>query len=212
MLYQITRFIISVYFTLYHRLSVSGKEKIPQNRPVIVASNHASYLDPPLVGYTFCPRVLKFVAWEKLFKVPILGAYMKKIGAVPVSPEDKNSSAALLRMVMGFIHDGYSVYICPEGHRTEYGTLQPLEGGVSILSIKTGAPVVPVWAGGTYRAMSPHMKFPRPRKLYVVYGDPIFPAEIPQELTEKEKRKYILEKIEEFYRKMDAKDREKYPR
>ena len=62
MLYQITRFIISVYFTLYHRLSVSGKEKIPQNRPVIVASNHASYLDPPLVGYTFCPRVLKFVA------------------------------------------------------------------------------------------------------------------------------------------------------
>ncbi|MGE4446643.1 MAG: hypothetical protein AB7C92_08400, partial [Synergistaceae bacterium] len=82
----------------------------------------------------------------------------------------------------------------------------------SILSIKTGAPVVPVWAGGTYRAMSPHMKFPRPRKLYVVYGDPIFPSEIPQELTEKEKRKYILDKIEEFYREMDAKDREKYPR
>ncbi len=71
---------------------------------------------------------------------------------------------------------------------------------------------MPVWAGGTYRAMSPHMKFPRPRKLYVVYGDPIFPAEIPKELMEIEKRKYILEKIEEFYRKMDAKDREKYPR
>ncbi len=51
MLYQITRFIVSIYFTLYHRLSVSGKEKIPQDIPVIVASNHASYLDPPLVGY-----------------------------------------------------------------------------------------------------------------------------------------------------------------
>ena len=60
--------------------------------------------------------------------------------------------------------------------------------------------------------MSPHMKYPRPRKLYVVYGDPIFPSEIPQEMNEKEKRKYILDKIEEFFREMDAKDREKYPR
>ena len=147
MLYQITRFIVSIYFTLYHRLSVSGKEKIPKEIPVIVASNHASYLDPPLVGYTFCPRVLKFVAWEKLFKFPPFGAYLRGMGAVPVTPEDKNSSAALLRMIMGFIHDGFSVYICPEGHRTEDGTLQPLEGGVAILSLKTGAPVVPAWAG-----------------------------------------------------------------
>ena len=212
MLYQITSFIVSIYLTLYHRLSVSGKEKIPPNIPVIVASNHASYLDPPLIGYTFCPRILKFVAWEKLFEVPFFGAYLKKMGAVPVSPEDKNSSAALLRMIMGFIHDGNSVYICPEGHRTEDGNLQPLEGGVSLLSLKTGAPVVPVWAGGTYRALSPHMKFPRPCKLYVVYGDPIFPSEIPAESTEKEKRKYILDKIEEFYIEMDTKDREKYPR
>ncbi len=140
-----------------------------------------------------------------------MGAYLRRMGAVPVSPEDKNSSAALLRMIMGFIHDGFSVYICPEGHRTEDGTLQPLEGGVAILSLKTGAPVVPVWAGGTYRAMSPHMKFPRPRKLYVVYGEPISPSQMPQELNEKEKRKYILDKIEEFYGEMDAKDREKYP-
>ena len=212
MLFQFTVFILSIYFTLYHRLSVSGKEKIPQDIPVIVASNHASYLDPPLVGYAFCPRRFRFIAWEKLFKVPLMGSYMRKMGAVPVSQKDKNSSAALLRMTMGFIEDGANVFICPEGHRTEDGNLQPLEGGVSILSLKTGAPVVPVWSGGTYRAMSPHMKFPRPKKLYVVYGDPIFPSQIPQELNEKEKRKYILDKIEEFYREMDAKDREKYPR
>lgn len=210
MLYNMTKAIVSVYFNLYHRLSVEGQEKIPKEVPVIVASNHASYLDPPLIGYTFFPRVLKFIAWEKLFKVPLFGTYLRRMGAVPVSQKDKNSSAALLRMVMGFINEGFSVYICPEGHRTEDGTLQPLEGGVAVLSLKTGAPVVPVWAGGTYRAFSPHMKFPRPKKLYVVYGDPIFPLEIGEGATEKEKRSHILDKIEEFYKKMDAKDREGY--
>ena len=108
----------------------------------------------------------------KTFKFPPFGAYLRRMGAVPVSPEDKQLGCPP-RMIMGFIHEGYSVYIAPRD--TERRTvLQPLEGGVGILSLKTGAPVVPVWAGGTFRAMAPHMKYPRPRKLYVVYGDPIF--------------------------------------
>lgn len=212
MLYQITRFIFMVYFTLYHRLTVTGKEKIPTDRPVIVASNHASYLDPPLIGETFCPRQLKFVAWEKLFRIPLFGTYLRAMGAVPVSPEDKNSSAGLLRLVMGFLEQGSSVYICPEGHRTENGELQPLEGGVAILSLKTGTTIIPAWAGGTFRALSPHMKFPRPCKLYVVYGEPIDPAGLPDGLTEKEKRRYILSEIEAFYKEMDARDRKLYSR
>ena len=212
MIYQLTRFVVALYFKLYHRLSVSGKEKLPKERPIIIASNHASYLDPPVVGYAFCPEQLKFVAWEKLFEVPLFGTYLRAMGAVPVTPENKNSSAALLRLVMGFLDEGHSVFICPEGHRTEDGSLQPLEGGVAILSLKTNSPIVPTWAGGTYRALSPHMKFPRPCKLEVVFGDPIYPAEIPDGLNEKEKRRYLLERIEAFYRKMDADDRERYPR
>ncbi|MCE5201849.1 MAG: 1-acyl-sn-glycerol-3-phosphate acyltransferase, partial [Synergistaceae bacterium] len=90
------------------------------------------------------------------------------------------------------------------------GTLQPLEGGVAIMSLKTGAPVIPTWVGGTFRALAPHMKFPRPRKLYVVFGDPIDPADIPEGLSEKEKRKYILNRIEAFYKEMDINDKEKY--
>ena len=207
-IYYITLFLVSIYFTLYHRLSVYGKEKIPRDRTVIVAPNHASYLDPPVVGYAFYPEYLKFIAWEKLFSFPPLGAFLRAMGSVPVSPENKNSSAALLRLVMGFIEEGYNVFICPEGHRTENGRLQPLEGGVAL---KTGAPVIPTYAAGTYRALSPQMKFPRPRKLTVTFGDPIDPAALPEGLTEKEKRRYILDKIEEFYRAEDAKDKAKYP-
>ena len=96
--YFITRIIVTIYFTLYHRLSVYGKEKIPRDRPVIIASNHASYLDPPVVGYAFFPGYLKFIAWDKLFSFRPFGAFLRAMGSVPVSQQDKNSSAALLRL------------------------------------------------------------------------------------------------------------------
>lgn len=192
-------------------MEVYGKEKIPRDVPVIVAPNHASYLDPPVVGYAFLPGYLKFIAWDKLFKFRPFGAFMREMGAVPVSPENKNSSAGLLRLVIGFIKEGFSAFICPEGHRTLDGTLQPLEGGVAIMSMKTGAPVIPTYVGGSFRAMAPHMKFPRPRKLTVTFGDPIYPGALPEELDERGKRRYILEKIEEFYKAEDAKDKAKYP-
>lgn len=210
--YNITRFLVSIYFTLYHRLTVYGKDTIPAGRPVILAANHASYLDPPVVGLAFFPRYLRFVAWEKLFSFKPFAFYLYKMGAVPVSPENKISSAGLLRMVMGFLEEGDSVYIAPEGHRTEDGTLQPLEGGVAILSLKTGAPVIPTWVGGTFRALAPHMKFPRPRKITVTFGPAIDPAAFPPEMSEKEKRQKILDEIEAYYVTMDEKDREMYPR
>lgn len=211
-IYQITRFLVMLYFNLYHRLSVYGKETIPSDRPVILAANHASYLDPPVVGLAFFPRYLRFVAWAKLFSFAPFGYYLRNMGAVPVSPENKSSSAGLLRMVMGFLEEGSSVYIAPEGHRTEDGNLQPLEGGVAILSLKTKALVVPTWVGGTYRALAPHMKFPRPYKITVTFGPAIDPEAFPPEMSEKEKRQKILDEIEAYYIMMDAKDKEKYPR
>ena len=118
---------------------------------------------------------------------------------------------ALLRLVMGFIKEGFNVFICPEGHRTEDGRLQPLEGGVAIMALKTGAPVVPTYAAGTWRALAPHMRFPRPCKLTVTFGDPRDPAQLPEGLNEKEKRRYILDKFEEFYKEQDAIDKAKHP-
>lgn len=212
MLYHVAKFIVTLYFYIYHRVSIYGKENLPEERPVILASNHASYLDPPLVALGFTPERLNFIAWDGLFKNKLFGAIISKLGALPLNRESKNGSAALLRMVMGLLEEGRNVYICPEGHRTLDGNIQPIEGGVAILSMKTGTPIVPVWVGGTYRALSPHMKIPRPQKLTVTFGPVIDPATFPEELTEREKRRLILDKVESFYTKMDNKDKEKYPR
>lgn len=212
MLYNFVRFIVLIYFKLYHRLSIFGKEKVPKNRPVIFASNHASYLDPPVVALAAFPVHLRFIAWNKLFKMPLFASFLLAMGAVPVKSGNKVSSASLLRLVIGFLEDGASVFICPEGHRTEDGNLQPLEGGVAVLSLKTGTPIMPTWAGGTFRSLAPHMKFPRPRKITVTFGNLIDPTALPNELDEKGKRQYILDKISEFYKQMDEKDQKKYSR
>jgi len=211
-IYQLTRLLALLYFKLYHRLSVYGRESVPSDRAVILASNHASYLDPPVVGLGFYPRHLRFVSWDRLFKLAPMRYFLLQMGAVPVSQTDKTSSAALLRMVMSFLEDGDSVYIAPEGHRTYDGNIAPLEGGVAVLSLKTGAPVIPTWVGGAYRAMSRHMSFPRPYKITLTFGPAIDPFALPQTMSEKEKRQYILNKINEFYYMMDNKDREKHPR
>ena len=209
-LYQATRFVVSIYFRLYHRAEVSGSENIPRDRAVIVACNHASYLDPPLAGYAFYPGILRFIAWDHLFRNPLFGLYLRTVGAIPVSRDSAASSAGLVRLAIGLIKEGKNMFICPEGHRTETGKLEPLEGGVAILALKTGAPVIPTWIGGTFRAMSPSMAFPRPKKLYTVFGEPIYMEKLPPELDERGKRKYILDKIDEFYVKMDKEDKEKY--
>lgn len=212
MFYEIARWFVWLYFRLYHRFQTFGRENLPTDRSSILASNHASYLDPPAVALAAYPQHIRFIAWEKLFEVPGFGHLIRTLGAVPVSPDDKNSSAGLLRLVMGFLESGITTFICPEGHRTETGNLEPLEGGVAILSLKTGAPVVPTWCGGTYRALSPSMHFPLPYKVTVTFGKPIYPSEIPADLGNKAKRQYILDKIDEFYHKMDEADRKLYPR
>ncbi len=200
MFYLLAKVFFKLYFTLYHRLEVDGLDALTQKRPVILAANHASYLDPPLVGSIF-PDRLRFIAWEGLF-VPIFGALIGALGAVPVSQANKGSAAALLRQVMGFLESGSSVLIFPEGERTFDGNLLPIEPGFALLAFKTGAPVVPVWIEGTFRAMSRHVTFPRPRKIHVTFLPAIDPLDrtlFPDEMSEKDKRTLLVRKLEEAY-------------
>lgn len=202
MFYRFAQFVFWIYFSIYHRVGTRRLDELeknlaslPRNGTVILAANHASYLDPPLVGMIF-PGRLRFVAWDGLFRVPLLGPLIRALGAVPVSPENKNSAAGLLRQVIGFIEDGSSVLIFPEGQRTLDGKLQPLEGGTALISLKTGTPIVPVWLEGTWEAYPPHYLFPRPRKITVTFGDPIYPDNLPPDMPEKEKRKALLGELQ----------------
>jgi 1-acyl-sn-glycerol-3-phosphate acyltransferase len=190
-----------VYFFLYHRVSVRGlsdlKKFLAENggKPVILAANHESYLDPPLVGMLF-PNAIRFIAWDGVFKFRPFAALLRALGAVPVSQENKNSAANILRDVMGFVRQGFSVLIFPEGERTHDGNLGTMEGGVALISSKTQAPIVPVWIDGTFEAYPRSRTFPRPMRVAVTFGKPIFPDDIPRDIPEKERRRALLDTLE----------------
>jgi 1-acyl-sn-glycerol-3-phosphate acyltransferase len=188
-----------LYFLIYHRVRIKGLRELENflavsGGPVVLAANHASYLDPPAVGMAF-PAPLRFVAWDGLFKVPIFSALIRALGAVPVSQENKNSAAGLLRQVIGFVESGFSVLIFPEGRRSPDGNLLPPEGGVAMVALKTNAPVVPVWIDGTWNALPLHLTFPRPRKVTMTFGKPIITGELAQGAPERDRRKILLDSL-----------------
>jgi len=163
-----------LFFKIYNRLEVHGLDKIPGGTQVIVAANHASYVDPPLIGGVF-PGRLRFLAKESLFRVPLLGFLIRALGAIPVEREDVQKSGAVMKSLLKLLGRGESVILFPEGTRSSDGRLKPLEAGVAYLSVKTGVPVLPVYVRGSFKVWPKGKTFPRPSKLSLRVAPPIYP-------------------------------------
>jgi 1-acyl-sn-glycerol-3-phosphate acyltransferase len=163
----LSRFIFAAYFgwRVYH------PERVPLKGSVILASNHASFLDPPLVGAGL-KRTINYLARASLFRFPGVGAILRGCHAVPVDRE--GGGAAGLRAILERLLSGEGIILFPEGTRTSDGNLQPAHSGIGLTVIKSTAPVVPVRVFGTYEAYGRHVRFPRPRPVAVQYGKPIY--------------------------------------
>lgn len=157
-------------FKFYFRCRVHNPERVPGNGPVILASNHTSYLDPPLVGAGL-RRDINYLARESLFRFPIMGTVLRSWNSVPVDRE--GGGAAGLRAILDRLLDGSAIILFPEGTRSYDGKLQPARSGIGLTVIKSDAVVVPVRVFGTYDAYGRHHRFPRPRRVAVKYGEPM---------------------------------------
>ncbi len=138
--------------------------------PVILASNHASFFDPPLVG-SASKREINYLARESLFRFPVVGSILRSVNSVPVDRE--GGGAAGLRAIFDRLQKGGAIILFPEGTRTPDGKLQNAKSGIGLTVIKSNAPVVPVRVFGTFEAFSRHHGFPRPRKVAVKFGKPL---------------------------------------
>jgi 1-acyl-sn-glycerol-3-phosphate acyltransferase len=172
--YWIVKTLFRVTFTLYNRLEIRGLDKIPPKTTFIVASNHASYIDPPLLGGVF-PGRLRYLAKDSLFRNPVMRFLISALGAIPVKREDSQRAGASMKIMLSRLALGESFLMFPEGTRSSDGKLLPLEGGAAFLSVKSGVPLLPVYISGSSDVMPPHRSFPRPAKLEVTFGAPIFP-------------------------------------
>jgi len=124
-------------------------ERLLEEGPVILASNHQSYFDPPLVG--ICSRRdVYYLARKTLLDAPMLGNLLPHINVIPVDRDGNDMSA--LKKIIRLVRSGNGVVLFPEGTRSPDGTLQRGKSGIGLIIAKTGAPVQPIRIFGSYEA------------------------------------------------------------
>ena len=158
------------FFATYLRWRVVGAENVPKTGGVILAANHASYIDPPLVGAGL-DRDINYLARQSLFRFPIVGRILHSWNSVPVDRE--GGGAKGLKIILDRLLGGAGIILFPEGTRTSDGKSQPAHAGIGLIVAKSEAPVVPVHVFGTFEAWGRNQKLPRPKKIMVRYGQPM---------------------------------------
>ena len=163
--YTIVRWGLNIIFLGMYRLHVEGREHIPSEGAVIIAPNHKSYFDPPLVGVAIKKRVVHYMAKEELFRNPFFRWILRQFGTFPVKRGSVDRTA--VRQAVKELKNGNALGIFPEGTRIKRSGLGRFHSGMASLALMTGTPVVPVAIVGS--ADMPHKKGP----LAVLIGMPI---------------------------------------
>ncbi|MCL4488577.1 MAG: 1-acyl-sn-glycerol-3-phosphate acyltransferase [Chloroflexi bacterium] len=158
-------------FKILLRVDVRGLENVPRDGPLIVAITHSSFLDPLLAG-AYTPREVIPMAKAEVFSWPVIGLIVRSYGAFPVRRGEVDVSA--FKSALRILEGGYALVIAPEGHRSESGTLQRGREGAIMLSLRTGAPILPVavWGGKGFWENLSHLRR-TPMRFYV--GEPVIP-------------------------------------
>ena len=157
-------------YAVYFRWQIFNAERVPLSGGVILASNHASFLDPPIVGSAL-RRPINYLARASLFRYPGVGWLLRKWNSVPVDRD--GGGAAGLKAILERLLAGGAIILFPEGTRTKDGKLQPARSGVGLTVIKSQAVVIPVRTFGTFECYNRKIKFHLPKQLAVKYGEPM---------------------------------------
>lgn len=136
----------------------------------VLASNHQSFLDPLLLG-TSLARPVSFMARDTLFRNPLFGGLIRRVGAFPVRRDGVGKEG--MREAERRVRGGAAVLLFVEGTRTRTGEISPIKDGAGLLSRLAGAPVVPAAVEGGFRAWPRTRRLPRPTPLKVAFGAPI---------------------------------------
>lgn len=154
------------------RVQTSGLERLTPGASYVFASNHASYMDTPIVlGHI--PARFRFLAKEELFAIPLLGGHLQRGGHIPV-PKDNPRDALRAMADAGRIirEHGISILVFPEGGRSLTG-LQEFREGAAYIAIKAGVPVVPVALCGSIEILPMHSVHMKSGVVELRVGEPI---------------------------------------
>jgi len=193
LLYIVGYWLVWLVAKLLFRFRIEGKSNIPKGG-AIIAPNHASYWDPPLVGASVSGYDVYFMAKRELFRFPIFGTILKLIHTFPV--ERGKQDIAAFRKALRVLNGGKTLVVFPEGGRGKGGRLRPPQPGIAWLAHKTKFPVVPTLVVNTHRIK----EFPR---VTVRFGSPIYFEKGETEENEKSRYRDFASKVMEGIIKLD---------
>ena len=170
---------------------VKGLENIPEKEPVIFVSNHQSLIDVKL-SIAAIPRNFSFISKDILFKIPLLGKYMRTSGHIGIRRSDERNAYGTLNEVIKKLDGGKSIIFFPEGTRSENGELGKFKRGISMVILKSGRRVIPTAIMGSrgYLPKSSILSNPGHRDIGFRFGKPL---EFPK--VDKEDRELSLDVV-----------------
>lgn len=182
-LYWASRRTVWYFLRCKYNLQIAGVENIPWRGPVILAANHCSYLDPPIMSMVSPCRVVRFMARDTLFSNPVARWFFPRIGLIAL--DRTRGDLAALRTAVSLLKNGEVIGLFPEGTRSPDGTIQEAKGGVGFLMAKSRATIVPIRIFGTYDAFPRGSKTFHPARISARIGTPISPDELQAAIPEK---------------------------
>ena len=166
MLYAFLKIFFQTLFRIVFRTRVRGTEHLPKEGAVILAANHMSNWDPPLLACCM-PRIVSYMAKEELFEHPVFGTAIRICHAFPVKRGAADRAA--IKTAVEVLKLGHCLGLFPEGTRSRTGKMRKAEAGVGLIAALTGAPVVPAAILGTDKIFANGGLLPR---LTVIVGKP----------------------------------------
>jgi 1-acyl-sn-glycerol-3-phosphate acyltransferase len=169
--------VLSILYAVCGGLRIEGREHVPRKGGVLITPNHISFADPPTVARAL-PRSCYAMAWDALFKIPVLGTLMRWLRGFPVKPGTADRGA--LRRAEELLQRGEVVVMFPEGGVSKDGALKPMLPGVIMVAQRAKVPIVPTIVIGTNKMMPYEKVIPRHahQNIVVRFGPPVTVEEL----------------------------------
>ncbi|XEC92769.1 lysophospholipid acyltransferase family protein [Paenibacillus tarimensis] len=159
MVYRFCQTLLRIVFATLFPLKAVGLENIPESGPVLLCSNHKSYVDPTTIGVKV-KRKVHYMAKAELFRFGPAGAFLRSLGAFPVKRGGVSKEA--IRLALQLLKEGNVMGIFPEGTRNSKDSMG--KKGAAMIALRSGAAAIPVAIIGNYQPFRP---------MKIVYGEPI---------------------------------------
>lgn len=175
-LFWMTRDFVALALRVKFGLRVTGREHIPRRGGAVIAANHCSYLDPPVITACSTRRMVHFMARDTLYSNAMARWFFPRVGVIPL--DRTRGDLGALKKALSILKENRVIGLFPEGTRSPDGQMREAKGGIGFLMAKAAVPVVPLYICGTFAAFPKGANKFRPARITARLGPAIQPDEI----------------------------------